>query len=216
MSTRRFSIFSRLQICFPRHRRRTWIAGSLSTASLCTYGHAGVRRYRENFTITYVCVRRRTLRLAFRLSDGICRVTLYSVCRSSSSAIKLASCTKRFARTICSLNRRRLLTNTTSLTVDRGRIGGFNEAVSLALLSTRNVTELFAPFLSPLSQPALSTRGMTHPSNTEPLHTAVMRLLSRSLMARHRLPRQACGQSVWIQFLAKLLQFRLVHLPLTL
>lgn len=35
MSTRRFSIFSKLQICLPRHRRRTWMAGSLSTASRC-------------------------------------------------------------------------------------------------------------------------------------------------------------------------------------
>lgn len=56
-----------------------------------------------------------TLRFALRLSDGICKVTLYSVCRSSSSAMKQASCTRRFARTICSLRRRRLLTNSTSL-----------------------------------------------------------------------------------------------------
>lgn len=56
-----------------------------------------------------------TLRFALRLSEGICRVTLYSVCRSSSSAMKQASCTRRFALTICSLKRLRLLTNTTSL-----------------------------------------------------------------------------------------------------
>jgi len=61
-----------------------------------------------------VCVRK-TLRFALRLSEGICRVTLYSVCRSSSSEMKQASCTRRFALTICSLNRRRLLTNTASL-----------------------------------------------------------------------------------------------------
>lgn len=79
----------------------------------------------QSTLVQSVCVHehvwRLTLRLAFRLSDGICRVTLYSVCRSSSSEIKLASCTKRFARTICSLKRRRLLTSTTSLTEPRGK-----------------------------------------------------------------------------------------------
>lgn len=60
-----------------------------------------------------------TLRFALRLSEGICRVTLYSVCRSSSSAMKQASCTRRFALTICSLKRLRLLTNTTSLIEER-------------------------------------------------------------------------------------------------
>lgn len=92
--------------------------------SACT----DMEEFRELWTnscnIIYVLLRSQTLRLAFRLSDGICRVTLYSVCRSSSSEIKLASCTKRFARTICSLNRRRLLTNTASLVVvDRGGKG---------------------------------------------------------------------------------------------
>lgn len=73
-----------------------------------------------------------TLRLALRLSDGICRVTLYSVCRSSSSAIKQASCTRRFALTICSLNRRRLLTNTTSLMEDgRKREGNRGEKTGI-------------------------------------------------------------------------------------
>lgn len=125
MSTRRFSIFSRLQICFPRHRRRTWIAGSLSTASLYTNRHTQIFREiaalkTEHRTSLHRCLGLlvclcETLRFALRLSDGICRVTLYSVCRSSSSAMKQASCTRRFALTICSLSRRRLLTNTASL-----------------------------------------------------------------------------------------------------
>lgn len=64
----------------------------------------------------YVCLcGSETLRFALRLSEGICSVTLYSVCLSSSSEMKQASCTRRFALTICSLNRRRLLTSTTSL-----------------------------------------------------------------------------------------------------
>lgn len=68
------------------------------------------------FMHVYVCLCVcKTLRFALRLSEGICRVTLYSVCLSSSSEMKQASCTRRFALTICSLNRRRLLTSTTSL-----------------------------------------------------------------------------------------------------
>lgn len=66
-------------------------------------------------------VKRETLRFALRLSDGICRVTLYSVWRSSSSEMKHASCTRRFALTICSLSLRRLLTKTTSLGEDGRR-----------------------------------------------------------------------------------------------
>ena len=63
-----------------------------------------------------------TLRFALRLSAGICRVTLYSVWRSSSSEMKQASCTRRFALTICSLSLRRLLTNTASLRDRRWKI----------------------------------------------------------------------------------------------
>lgn len=92
---------------------------------LHTHKHTHTHVFRELAVLNteekksvYKCLRIcvcETLRFALRLSDGICRVTLYSVCRSSSSAMKQASCTSRFALTICSLNRRRLLTNTASL-----------------------------------------------------------------------------------------------------
>lgn len=61
------------------------------------------------------CRRFLTFLLALRFAAGICRVTLYSVLLSSSSAMKLASCTSRLARTICSLSFRKLRVSTTSL-----------------------------------------------------------------------------------------------------
>lgn len=56
-----------------------------------------------------------TFLLALRLAAGICRVTLYSVFLSSSSAMKLASCTNRLAFTICSRSFRKLRVSTASL-----------------------------------------------------------------------------------------------------
>lgn len=84
--------------------------------SVCDYlcGTDRLHAFVTLFVCVCLCVYE-TLRFALRLSEGICRVTLYSVCRSSSSAMKQASCTRRFALTICSLKRLRLLTNTTSL-----------------------------------------------------------------------------------------------------
>lgn len=56
-----------------------------------------------------------TFLLALRLAAGICRVTLYSVFLSSSSAMKLASCTSRLAFTICSRSFRKLRVSIASL-----------------------------------------------------------------------------------------------------
>lgn len=57
---------------------------------------------------------------------------------------------------------------------------------------------------------------MTKPSHTEPLHAAVMRLLSRTLLTRHLPSGLAHGQTIRVELLAELLKLLLVHLPLPL
>lgn len=59
-------------------------------------------------------------------------------------------------------------------------------------------TQRLLPVLTPLPQSALSAGGMTHPSHTESFQAAVVRLLSRTLLAGYRPSRWARGQTVWV------------------
>lgn len=89
-------------------------------------------------------------------------------------------------------------------------------SVYMCVLGINVHTQTFSPVLTPLPQSALSAAWMAHPSHTESLQAAVVRLLSRTLLSWHWCSRVACGQAVRIQLLAELLELLLVHLPLSL